>query len=112
MSESSVARRKDRIGQHRTAFDKNRKRILASQDICAICGRVVDKTLSADNPLSAQVDHIIPLAKGGHPSDISNLQLTHKVCNNKKGDKLVPQQAQPTNAEAWTLNWLQYRAQG
>ncbi len=38
--------------------------------------------------MSAVVDHIIPLAKGGHPSDINNLQLAHWTCNRQKSDKL------------------------
>lgn len=109
MSESSVARRKDRIGQHNTAFLKNRKRILMSQDICYICGRVVDKSLDQNNPMSAQVDHIIPLAKGGHPSDISNLALTHKICNNRKSDKLIGENKNES-PRAWSTNWLAYRS--
>ena len=35
----------------------------------------MDKKLKYPHPLSACIDHIIPLAKGGHPSDIDNLQL-------------------------------------
>lgn len=80
--------RADRVGANRVAFEKNRKKILASCDVCAICGQPVDKSLKAPHPLSPAIDHIIPLAKGGHPSDISNLQLTHRVCNDRKHDKI------------------------
>ena len=38
--------------------------------------------------MSPVIDHIIPVAKGGHPSDISNLQLAHWCCNRQKSDKL------------------------
>lgn len=31
----------------------------------------------------------IPIAKGGHPSDINNLQLAHWTCNRQKSDKLI-----------------------
>lgn len=82
--------RKDRVGEHRTALDKNRKIILRTQDICGICGLPVDKNLKYPNPLSATVDHIIPIAKGGHPSDLANLQLAHRYCNRMKSDKLLP----------------------
>lgn len=34
------------------------------------------------------IDHIIPIAKGGHPSDIDNLQLAHWTCNRQKSDKI------------------------
>jgi 5-methylcytosine-specific restriction endonuclease McrA len=38
--------------------------------------------------MSATIDHIIPIAKGGHPSDMSNLQLAHRACNRLKGTKM------------------------
>jgi len=44
--------------------------------------------LKAPDPLSPVVDHIIPINKGGHPSDIDNLQLAHWSCNRQKSDKL------------------------
>lgn len=71
-------------------YRANRKLIIASQDICAICGLPVDKTLKYPNPLSPTVDHIIPVTKGGHPSDISNLQLAHRSCNRAKGTQIAP----------------------
>ena len=49
----------------------------------------MDFTQRYPHPLSPCIDHIIPLAKGGHPSDISNLQLAHWTCNRQKSDKLV-----------------------
>lgn len=81
--------RADRTGQTRTAFEKNRKKILLTQDVCAICGRPVDKTLKYPDPYSATVDHIIPINRGGHPSDINNLQLAHAICNRQKSDNLM-----------------------
>ena len=81
--------RPDHDGSHRLAFESNRKKILATQDTCGICGKPVDKRLRYPHPLSACVDHIIPVAKGGHPSDINNLQLAHWTCNRQKSDKLI-----------------------
>lgn len=81
--------RSDRIGEHRTALEKNKKRILQSQNICAICGQPVDKSLTFPDPMSPTVDHIIPISRGGHPSDISNLQLAHFTCNRLKSDRLT-----------------------
>ncbi len=37
---------------------------------------------------------IVLLAKGGHPSDINNLQLAHMTCNRDKSDKLVTQKVE------------------
>lgn len=81
-------RRQDQIGQHRTELEKNKKRIYATQTICALCGKPVDFSLRYPNPMAKSIDHIIPINRGGHPSDISNLQLAHWCCNRKKADKL------------------------
>lgn len=81
--------RPDQDGTHRAAFDKNKKRIYATQDVCGICGKKVDKDLKYPHPMSPCIDHIIPVAKGGHPSDIDNLQLAHWCCNREKSDKLL-----------------------
>lgn len=85
-----MAYRPDKDTPHRGQLEKNRKRIFATQTVCAICGKPVDFSLKSPHPLSATVDHIIPVAKGGHPSDITNLQLAHRCCNRQKSDKLMP----------------------
>jgi len=81
--------RADREGEHRAAFRRNSKKIIMSQSICGICGKPVDKSLKYPNPMAASVDHIIPIARGGHPSEIDNLQLAHWCCNRAKSDKLM-----------------------
>lgn len=91
--------RPDHDGPHRQQYEANRKIILATQSVCAICGQPVDKTLRSPHPLSAVVDHIIPVAKGGHPSDIANLQLAHRQCNALKSDKLTMKNRKPRQAE-------------
>lgn len=80
--------RPDRNGTHKAAFQRNKKRIYATQEICGICGKPVDPSYKFPHPLSRTIDHIIPVAKGGHPSDIDNLQLAHFTCNRQKSDKL------------------------
>lgn len=81
--------RPDQRGTHRKQYDINKQKILATQSICGICGKPVDMQLKYPHPLSACVDHIIPVAKGGHPSDINNLQLAHWSCNRAKSDKIT-----------------------
>ncbi|MBR4681584.1 MAG: HNH endonuclease [Fibrobacter sp.] len=64
-------------------------KILKTQTICGICGKPVDFSYKNPHPLAPTVDHIIPVSKGGHPSDISNLQLAHRCCNREKSDKMI-----------------------
>ena len=81
--------RADRKGAHERLYRANRKRVLMRDSVCALCGRPVDMELKAPDPMSPTVDHIIPVSKGGHPSDMNNLQLTHWICNRMKSDKLI-----------------------
>ena len=46
-------------------------------NICGICGKPVEYT-------ELQIDHIIPLTRGG-PHTYENLQVTHNKCNWSKG---------------------------
>ncbi len=80
-------KRPDKEGAHRRQYEANKKIILATQSICAICGQPVDKTLRYPDPMAPTVDHIIPVSKGGHPSAMDNLQLAHSCCNRAKSDK-------------------------
>lgn len=89
----------------RRAYYRNRKKILSSIDICALCGGFVDKTLPAYHPMSAEIDHIIPVNKGGDASTIENLQLAHRKCNRNKSDKLPEvEKGSDINPESW-LTW-------
>ena len=109
--------RPDQNGTHRTVFEKNKKKIYATQNVCGICGKPVDMTLKYPNPLAKCIDHIIPIAKGGHPSDIDNLQLAHWTCNRQKSDKLIENKGLPTRDDQLisnrvlplAANWAEYR---
>lgn len=101
--------RSDRRGCHAKLYRTHRKRILATQSICAICGRPVDKELKAPDPMSPTVDHIIPLNKGGHPSDINNLQLAHWICNRMKSDKFITAAPkEPNRAIKVSCDWQNF----
>jgi len=50
--------------------------------ICALCGKYVELD-------DASRDHIVPRAAGGG-NEKSNIQLTHKKCNNLKSDSTYP----------------------
>ena len=81
--------RADHVGETRTAYLKNARRIRQTGEVCGICGHPIDKRLRYPDPMAASVDHIVPISRGGHPSDLDNLQLTHWCCNRAKSDKLM-----------------------
>lgn len=110
---SNNKNRPDQDGSHRRQFDQNKKIIYATQKVCGICGNPVDFSLRYPNPLSPCVDHIIPIAKGGHPSDIDNLQLAHWTCNRQKSDRLLREaspQVESNRNLPQSLDWRRYRA--
>jgi len=86
--------REDHAGRHRRVFEQHKKIIFATQTHCGICGQPVDFSLKFPHPLSPTADHIIPVAKGGDPSALENLQLAHLACNRAKSDKILTEQAQ------------------
>ena len=113
--------RPDRDGTHRAQFDKNKRIIYATQGVCGICGLPVDKSLRWPDPMSKTVDHIIPVSKGGHPSDIANLQLAHFICNRQKSDRLLQENRKQDTSQTdevisnrvlpQSMNWTRYRSQ-
>lgn len=107
--------RPDRTTAHRSVFEKNKRRILKTQEVCGICGKPVDKSLRFPHPLSPCIDHIIPVDKGGHPSDLANLQLAHLCCNRAKSNKILgaSEQAQEETVISnrvlpQSLDWTHY----
>lgn len=111
--------RPDKDGTHRLAFERNKKKIYATQTVCGICGKPVDFSIRYPHPLSPCIDHIIPIAKGGHPSDIENMQLAHWTCNRMKSDKIFSKASTVQQSEVISnrvlphaRNWTTYRGTG
>lgn len=67
-----------------------RAAVLAYSDVCWLCGQ----------PGSTTVDHVTPLADGGHLTDPTNLRPAHKVCNSRRGARA----AQPTTTGLTTAS--------
>lgn len=89
-------------------WKKNRKKVIQNGTVCAICGGYVNKELPRYHPMSAEADHIVPVSRGGHPTSLDNLQLTHRKCNLAKSNKMPEVQAEETergiDPESW-VNW-------
>lgn len=66
-------------------YRRNRAAILAPEPLwCALCGRRIDKWRKWPDPWCGTADHIIPVALGGHPYRLENLQPAHMACNNRR----------------------------
>ena len=116
-----MAKRNNRIdhkGVHERLFRKNKAALLKTTEVCALCGEKIDKKLRFPHPLSPSIDHIQPVAKGGHPSSIDNLQVAHLICNQLKGTKDTIQANKGINEQnklisnrilPHSTDWLNYR---
>jgi 5-methylcytosine-specific restriction endonuclease McrA len=56
-------------------------------DVCGICGKKIE------GMKDASVDHIVPLSRGGRDAP-DNMQIAHKECNVRKGDKIYGESAE------------------
>lgn len=81
--------------------DQVRRRVLAEEDDCWLCGRPVDKTLKTPDPGSPEVDEIVPVSKGGSPYDRANCRLSHRRCNRARSNGSPRVIAPLTTSRAW-----------
>ncbi|MFE7899186.1 HNH endonuclease [Streptomyces sp. NPDC057424] len=59
---------------------------------CYLCGEDVDRLLRYPDPMSASLDHVVALSRGGtHTWD--NVACSHLRCNLQKGDRPLPEGA-------------------
>lgn len=63
--------------------ERDRKTIARTKAGCHICGTAIDYSLKSPDPMSYEVDHLVPLARGG-ADELSNKAAAHRVCNSKK----------------------------
>ena len=91
--------RQDRIGPHRVAFEKNKKKIFKTQNVCGICGKPVDFKLKYPHPLSAVIDHIVPINKGGNRQKSDKLFNQAREVKQVLGNRNLPQ----------TRDWANYK---
>lgn len=86
------ARRRARL-KNSPIIDKIELRLLHKRDKgrCGLCHEKVNLKLRWPDPLSASVDHIIPLSKGGSES-WANVVLAHLRCNMRKHNGSPTQQ--------------------
>lgn len=55
---------------------------------CHLCQELVDLTLKKPHPMSASVDHLVPVSLGG-PDTKNNVKTAHLRCNIQRGTKAL-----------------------
>lgn len=58
---------------------------------CWICGLPIDSMRKAGDPLSFELDELVPVSKGGSPTDPRNVAGAHRCCNQWRGNRSVAQ---------------------
>ena len=66
-----------------------RRRLIFNAGVCYLCKKPIDTTLKTPHPMSAEVHEIIPVSKDGSPIDPDNCVLTHRICNQRQGNKIT-----------------------
>lgn len=84
--------RKRRALKHTTQIEPINEKIVYFRDggICQHCRKRINKKLEWPHPMSASLDHIVPLSEGG-AHIYKNLQLAHLGCNLSKKVAILPQ---------------------
>lgn len=79
-----------------------RREAQADNAPCALCGQAINYEATQYDPAALQVDHIIPLARGGPAYEPTNLQVTHRYCNRLKSNKQYqPPPVTSVNQPTW-----------
>lgn len=89
---------KRNLGRTGHRYTSARRKVLANNQICALCGDLIDMDLKYPDPMSATVDHIVSvkqiMAETGKRDDprlydTKNLQPAHLRCNSQRKDKAM-----------------------
>ncbi len=55
---------------------------------CHLCNKPIDLTASRRSKFGLQLDHVMPISKGGHDV-IANVKPSHALCNQSKKNKII-----------------------
>lgn len=82
------SKHRDRARRYGVTYVEFNKNVVFERDgwTCRLCGVAVLKVWDVNDPTSAELDHIIPISKGG-PHTIENTQCLCRSCNGLKHDR-------------------------
>ena len=76
------------------ARDKLRARVASMGLPCHICGQPIDYSLPARDPMSFELDEVVPVSafppeeRKAAACDERNVAPSHRICNERKGNKV------------------------
>lgn len=86
-------------GAHR---QRRTQAIAASGGVCLLCGEPMRLDLPGTHPDGPTLEHVIPVNRGGHPTDPRNLSASHLRCNSARGDRLLSEMPRPSRqSRSW-----------
>ena len=77
------------------ARDQLRKQMIAREEPCHLCGMPIDYSLPAGDPMSFEMDEVIPVSRLPHEQrraaacDPANVKAAHRICNQKRGNRMM-----------------------
>jgi 5-methylcytosine-specific restriction endonuclease McrA len=63
--------------------DHHRRTLARDRPACYLCGHPIDYSLPHTDPMAYQVDHVVPLVRGGADT-LANKRAAHRSCNSTK----------------------------
>lgn len=67
---------------------KLRARLRAEGRPCHLCEQAIDYSLPARDPMSFEVDELVPVSRGGDPLRYDNVDAAHRICNQRRGNRM------------------------
>ena len=80
-----MGKKRDIWNSNGYARRKLRARLKAEVRPCHLCGQPIDYGLPPGDPWSFELDHVVPIARGGDPYDYGSVAASHRICNQRKG---------------------------
>jgi hypothetical protein len=55
---------------------------------CHVCGLAIDYSLPPGHPMAFEADEVVPVSRGGSPTDPANVAAAHRCCNIWRGNRM------------------------
>jgi 5-methylcytosine-specific restriction endonuclease McrA len=81
----ALAETDPRRGRSGRPWERAKAELFVPGASCGICHGEIVFGLRRNHPAGPSLDHIVSLARGGHPTARENLQIVHFGCNSRKG---------------------------